>query len=94
MTRARVTVAMTISAGLSALLLSPSTSPTVARAAFELPQPTGRYRVGTTTWRLTDNSRRETFTAANAFRQVEVLAWYPEGAPRRGALAPYLREGE
>jgi len=27
------------------------------------------------------------------FRQVEVLAWYPSGAPPQGALAPYLREG-
>lgn len=93
MARAGATFAMTISVGLSAWLLSASTARAVARAAFELPPPTGRYRVGTTTWRLTDNSRKETFTGSNVFRQVEVLAWYPEVAPRRGAVAPYLREG-
>lgn len=61
-------------------------------AAFELPSPTGRYAVGTTSWRLIDRSRQETQAAAGEFRQVEVLAWYP-AAPRRGPVAPYLREG-
>jgi len=64
----------------------------MAPAAFELPSPTGSYPVGTTTWRLIDRSRRETFAESGEFRNVEVLAWYP-AAPRRGALAPYLREG-
>jgi predicted dienelactone hydrolase len=62
-----------------------------AAAPFQLPAPTGTFPVGTTTWRLTDRSRKETLAAAG-FRSVEVLAWYP-AAPRRGALAPYLREG-
>ena len=64
----------------------------VATAPFELPAPTGTYPVGTTTWRLTDRTRQETLAGTGAFRSVEVLAWYP-AAPRRGALAPYLREG-
>jgi dienelactone hydrolase len=59
---------------------------------FELPAPTGPYRVGTTSWRLTDRSRPETFAAAGEFRQLEVIAWYP-AAPGRGVAAPYLREG-
>jgi dienelactone hydrolase len=65
----------------------------LAPAPFELPPPTGRYPVGTTSWRLTDSSRRETFTSSGELRQVEVLAWYPAATPRRGGLAPYLREG-
>src|ERR1700674_3596856 len=68
-------------------------SDALAPAAVELPSPTGRYSVGTTSWRLTDRSRPETFSTSGAFRQVEVLAWYPAVAPRRGRLAPYLREG-
>ena len=64
-----------------------------ATAAFELPSPTGPYPVGTTTWRVTDRSRQETFSGPGDFRQVEVFAWYPAATPRRGALAPYLREG-
>jgi Platelet-activating factor acetylhydrolase, isoform II len=77
------------------LSLAPSaaTSRAVAPAAFALPSPTGRYEDGTTSWRLTDASRRETFTGAGEPRSVEVLAWYPAAAPRRGQLAPYLREG-
>ena len=30
-------------------------------APFELPAPTGRYPVGTTSWHLVDRSRQETF---------------------------------
>jgi predicted dienelactone hydrolase len=75
--------------GLAAITVSAM----LAAAAFELPSPTGRYAVGTTSWRLTDRSRPETFTGSGEFRQVEVLAWYPAATPRRGEPAPYLREG-
>ena len=85
--------AMTIAAILAAVRLWAATSEAVVPAAVELPSPTGRYAVGTTTWRLTDSSRREIFTGSSEFRDVEVLAWYPAAAPRRGELAPYLREG-
>lgn len=61
--------------------------------AFELPAPTGRYAVGTTGWRLVDQSRPETLGAADELRNVEVLAWYPAQAPARAERAPYLREG-
>jgi len=60
--------------------------------AVELPAPTGRYPVATTSWRVTDRSRPETFAGAGEFREVEVLAWYPASS-RNGAVAPYLREG-
>ena len=64
---------------------------TAAPAVVELPLPGGQYAVGTTSWRLTDCSRAETF-APGQRRQVEVLAWYP-ATGGRGAMAPYLREG-
>jgi fermentation-respiration switch protein FrsA (DUF1100 family) len=73
--------------GVALQLGEPATSP-----PFELPAPTGRYPVATTSWRLTDRSRAETFAAPGAFRQVEVLAWYP-ASRRRAVPAPYLREG-
>jgi predicted dienelactone hydrolase len=59
----------------------------------ELPAPTGLYKVGTTTWHVTDPARPETFAAAGVPRQVEVLAWYPAAADATGTPAPYLREG-
>src|SRR5215212_6930790 len=65
----------------------------LAEAPFELPAPTGKYPVGTTTWRLTDPARKETLDPSGAPRSVEVLAWYPAAAPASGARAPYLREG-
>ena len=65
----------------------------LAQSAFELPTPSGRYPVGTTAWRLVDTSRREIFSGARDFRNVEVLAWYPAASRRRGETAPYLRAG-
>jgi dienelactone hydrolase len=67
-----------------------------APAPFELPAPTGRHAVGTTTWRVIDPARRETLSTSSPAverRTVEVLAWYPAGALRRRAPASYLREG-
>src|ERR1043165_9656783 len=60
---------------------------------FELPAPTGRYPIGTTSWRLIDPSRREIFTGSRDARNVEVLAWYPATSVRADATAPDLREG-
>ena len=66
---------------------------TTRAAPFELPKPTGPHAVATTTWRLTDNARRESFKDGAEPRQVEVLAWYPTSSPSGYAPAPYLREG-
>lgn len=64
-----------------------------AAPPFELPLPTGLQPVGTTSWRVTDDARREGFAAGKEPRQIEVIAWYP-AAPNAGrATAPYLREG-
>jgi dienelactone hydrolase len=60
-------------------------------AATELPPPTGPHAVGTTTWRLADATRTESF-APEARREIQVLAWYPT-AVSDGTRAPYLRGG-
>src|SRR5438132_5946268 len=60
--------------------------------AFVLPAPTGALHVGTTSWRLVDSSRLETFAAAARPREVEVLAWYPTALTSSGAEPQYLRE--
>ena len=72
--------------------LTGTASQTAAPAAFELPAPTGPHPIGTTSWRLSDRARPETFADPGAFRQVEVIAWYPALSGGRGP-APYLREG-
>ena len=64
---------------------APAQTAPPATETIELPAPTGPYKVGTTTWHVTDAARS---------RQVEVLAWYPAAAPgEAGKTAPYLREG-
>jgi predicted dienelactone hydrolase len=64
-----------------------------AQALFELPAPTGRHPIATTSWRVTDATRPETFAGPGVSREVEVHAWYPSTTQRAGAVAPYLREG-
>jgi len=45
---------------------------------LELPEPTGDFRVGTTTLYLTDASREETYTPqAGDARELAVQIWYP-----------------
>lgn len=61
--------------------------------SFELPRPTGRFAIGTTSWHVTDAARPETFAEPGVSREVEVFAWYPASASGRRAPAPYLRDG-
>ncbi len=68
--------------GLAALI--PAVMP-----VFELPEPSGAFRVGTTRFSLLDASRPETFTAdPSDRRELLIQAWYPakpsaESAPER-----------
>lgn len=68
-------------------------APADVKPAFELPAPTGGDAVATTTWRLTDESRRETLAESGGPREVEVIAFYPARPAASGPRAPYLREG-
>ncbi len=80
-------------ATLGSLHLRAAQSTAAGPAPFELPVPTGKYPVGTTTWRLTDSARQETLDGSGAPRSVEVFAWYPASRTEGGKRAPYLREG-
>jgi dienelactone hydrolase len=92
MTKMGTATRMAIFATIAAVSTPSASAQGPAPAAFELPTPSGRFAIGTTSWRLTDRSRPETFAGAGEFRQVEVIAWYP-ATRGRGATAPYLREG-
>lgn len=67
--------------------------PTAAPAPFDLPAPTGALPIGATSWHVTDDTRKETFTGSGKTRQVHVLAWYPATSSSTAERAPYLREG-
>ena len=92
MTIARIAPLMLLSTILAVGAGRGVSSQNAAPPPFELPAPTGSYRVGTTSWRIADDARPETF-AGSGRRQVEVLAWYPAADSPTAALAPYLREG-
>ena len=56
---------------------------------FEMPNPTGPYAVGTTSFAFIDESRPEIFTADPADKRlVYVQAWYPAGSTADSARAP------
>jgi predicted dienelactone hydrolase len=94
MARKRVTsTGLAMLAGIVIVLGAQTRSTGIAPAAFELPVPSGRDPIATTTWHLTDTARGESFAEPGVSREVEVHAWYPAAARRRGDLAPYLRDG-
>jgi dienelactone hydrolase len=97
-------LAILLALGVAAPAAPPPSTPSMsaapaapaAVAPVEIPAPTGPYKVGTTSWRVTDPARPETFAVSAAGgtpRQVEVLAWYPAAANAQGKPAPYLRAG-
>ncbi len=56
----------------------------------QLPVPTGPYRVGTVSFQLKDNNRREIFCKdAKEKRRVMIQVWYPAGNSG-GQLAPFM----
>lgn len=78
-------------AALTLMAAAVSVSAQTPLATFELPEPTGKSRVGTTSWVVVDPSRQETFMPGRQ-REVQVIAWYPTAATT-GATAPYARNG-
>jgi len=85
---------------LTALIASVAAAATLARAQapspsappVSLPAPTGSLPIGTTSWQVSDSSRRESFASDRTARDVEVVAWYPAGSMATEP-APYLRWG-
>lgn len=61
--------------------------------AATLPRPTGPFTIGTTSFRVLDDTRTDPFARPGEPRQVEVLAWYPAVNGATGERAPYLRAG-
>jgi len=56
-----------------------------------LPQTTGMYQVGTTTFDWLDTSREESLTPdPKDYRELMVQAWYPIDSGKRKEMAPYI----
>ena len=58
---------------------------------FVLPEPTGQYAIGTTTFDLIDSNRNETFTEdLSDYRRIFVRAWYPADQVTGLSPVPYV----
>jgi len=62
----------------TALLVLLSATTATAQWAVKLPQPTGPYQIGTTSFALVDEARPEVFTdGTKDHRELLVRCWYP-----------------
>jgi predicted dienelactone hydrolase len=79
--------------GLGLLGLAVSLAVPVAAPVFRLPEPTGHYAIGTTTYHWVDTRRAEMFTADPADRrEIMVQIWYPAEENRLAERAPYVSD--
>jgi len=79
--------------GLGLLGLAVSVAVPVAVPVFRLPEPTGHYAIGTTTYHWVDTRRAEMFTADPADRrEVMVQIWYPAEETGLAERAPYVSD--
>jgi dienelactone hydrolase len=57
----------------------------------ELPSPTGPYKVGRTSFELTDKSRKEVYSPSEGeMRRVVIWTWYPAQPAQGSVIAEYL----
>ncbi|MDA1476927.1 alpha/beta hydrolase family protein [Bacillus changyiensis] len=78
---------------LMAIMLMISAVCLYAFPVFELPEPTGKYHVGTQTFHFVDKKREELFDqTSNRKRELMVQVWYPAKQPN-GKPAPFIAEG-
>ncbi|GAB2564416.1 lipase [Kribbella endophytica] len=64
--------------------------PDYTPVTFDLPEPTGRYDLGTTELHLVDNARADS-TAPSGKRELMVSVWYPaSGIGREAPVAKYM----
>ncbi len=59
---------------------------------FELQEPTGPYKVGTTTYDWTDTSRQEEKCNGDVKRELMVQVWYPAENIENLKKAPYIKD--
>lgn len=60
-----------------------------------LPKPTGSFAIGTTSYALVDNSRKEPLSPnPNDYRELLIQIWYPAQVSGKEQLASYARGAE
>jgi dienelactone hydrolase len=71
---------------------TPATATPPAVPRLSLPEPTGRYPVGTRALHLVDRSRTDPLAPDTRHRELMVRLWYP-AATRHGPRAQYVSDG-
>jgi predicted dienelactone hydrolase len=64
-----------------------------AKPLLGLPEPTGRYGVGTTMLHLVDQARGDPLAPSPRARELMVQLWYPASVKGHATKAPYLPPG-
>ena len=61
---------------------------------LELPEPSGPYKIGTSTFDFTDNNRMEAYDGKNTFkRKIKVQLWYPSLSVNEASKVFWLEDG-
>ena len=76
------------------ILLTISTALPILLPVPSIPAPSGPYRVGTTIYELTDNSRRELYSGQDEARRFQIQVWYPSEAASSDERAPWMSNAE
>jgi len=72
------------------ILLAASTALPVLLPVPKVPAPSGPYAVGTQTFVLTDNSRRELYSGKDEPRKFMLQVWYPAEPGSKDQHAPWM----
>lgn len=88
-----IKISIFLSATLCTLLISPDTcfaQKTDSLQFVKIPNPTGRYSVGTSVFHLSDETRKMPVGESNLKREMMIQVWYPAKNNKRKLTADYL----
>ncbi|MEW6402464.1 MAG: hypothetical protein AB1649_11745 [Chloroflexota bacterium] len=87
-------LALRLVQGGAVILLAVSTALPILLPVPRIPRPIGSYPVGTTSFRLVDESRRELYSGRDEPRKFVVQMWYPAEPRREDKPAPWMVNSE
>lgn len=75
-------------------LLAVSTALPILLPVPVIPSPSGSYRVGTTSYELTDPTRGELYSGRDEARRFQIQVWYPAQPHPSDERAPWMKDAE
>ncbi|MBI5842657.1 MAG: hypothetical protein HZB19_21410 [Chloroflexi bacterium] len=83
-----------IASYLTVILLAVSTALPVLLPIPSIPKPGGTYKVGTTSFHLVDDSRKELYSGKDEPRRFPIQIWYPAIVESKDKPAPWVTNAE